>query len=313
MEPNSELLQILEGGFPRCRLLSLSELGGGVSARAVVAELALEDGSSRRVVVRRPRAEGPDATRSSSAREYALLAWCRQFDIPAPEPCFIDESRGAIVLEYVEGDVDLSPAGPPSRFTQMAAELARIHRAPIGAELESLGRRYERVARDVLASPVDLDSSLNEAELRSHLRELWPWPQHNPDVVLHGDYWPANILWRDGQLLAVLDWEEAVLGDPLGDVAVARLDLLWAFDEAAMQSFTDSYREQTHLDWTNLARWDLWAALRPMGRLAVWAPPYALPPLCRPDITEATLERGHRRFVEQALASLSAERAGAAP
>jgi len=308
VHPEPELLQILEHGFPRCRLLGVAELGGGVSARAVVAELVLEDGTPRRVVVRHPRAEGPDATRSAPATEYALLTWCHQFGIHAPVPCFIDESRGAIVLEYVQGDVDLSRIGAPSRLTQMAEELARIHRAPIGSELGSLGRHRERVRSDVLGSPAELDSALNEAELRSHLRELWPWPQHNADVVLHGDYWPANIVWRDDELLAVLDWEGASLGDPLADVAVTRLDLLWAFGEAAMQSFTDRYRELTRIDWRNLARFELWAALRPMSRLAVWAPPYALTPLSRPDITEASMQRGHRRFVEQALASLSAER-----
>ena len=99
--------------------------------------------------------------------------------------------------------------------------------------------------------------------------------------------------------------EGASLGDPLADVAVTRLDLLWAFGEAAMHSFTDRYRELTRIDWKNLARWELWAALRPMSRLAVWAPPYAEAPLSRPDITEASMQRGHRRFVEQALASLT--------
>ena len=29
--------------------------------------------------------------------------------------------------------------------------------------------------------------------------------QSDPTVLLHGDYWPSNLLWRDGILAAVLD------------------------------------------------------------------------------------------------------------
>jgi aminoglycoside phosphotransferase (APT) family kinase protein len=37
--------------------------------------------------------------------------------------------------------------------------------------------------------------------------------------VLHGDYWPGNVLWRDGRLVGVIGWEEAAFGDPLADLA----------------------------------------------------------------------------------------------
>jgi aminoglycoside phosphotransferase (APT) family kinase protein len=108
----------------------------------------------------------------------------------------------------------------------------------------------------------------------------------------------------EGRLVAVLDWEEPAVGDPLADLAIARLDLAWAYGEAAMHRFTASYRDVSRLDWSRLPHWELWAALRPMSRLARWAPVYAAPPLCRPDISEASMQQGHRRFVEQALASL---------
>ena len=75
-----------------------------------------------------------------------------------------------------------------------------------------------------------------------------------------------------------------------------------------MHTFTECYREQTQLDWRNLARWELHAALRPMSNLARWAQAYALPPIRRPDITEQTMRDGHRRFVGQALRSLGIDR-----
>lgn len=45
-------------------------------------------------------------------------------------------------------------------------------------------------------------------------------------------------MWRDGQLAAVIDWEDAQLGDPLADVANARLEILWAFGIEAMLRFS---------------------------------------------------------------------------
>lgn len=295
---------ILEHGFPGCRVDRVAELGGGVSARAVVVDLVLAGNTFRRVVVRRPRRGTPEATRNALRSEYALLGWCRRFGIPAPKPYFVDERHGAIVLEYIEGQVDLSFTGLESRIAQMAEQLARLHQLPVGDELGFLEPRSASAGRQIRESPAELDHTLNEAELRSRLSQLWPWPQHNPDALLHGDYWPGNLLWREGKLVAVLDWEEPAVGDPLADLAIARLDLLWAFGDAAMQRFTERYRAVSRLAWSQLPHWDLWAALRPMSQLARWAPAYATPHLSRPDVTELSMRDGQRRFVEQALASL---------
>lgn len=304
MSSQAVFARILEHGFPGCRISEVCELGGGVSARAARVELVLADGSTRRVVVRRPREANPQATRRLLSAEHTLLARCQSFGIAAPEPYFVHEQEGAIVVAYTEGEIDLSHAGLAEKLPQMARELARIHE--IGAGELGVGlleSRRERAERDVLELPTSLDAALNEAEVRAQLRALWPWPQPNPDVLLHGDYWPGNLVWREGRLVAVIDWEEAALGDPLADLAIARLDVLWAFGEDAMRSFTESYRACTRIDWTLLPQWDLWAALRPMSRLAVWAPAYATPALARPDVTEASMQRDHQRFVEQALAS----------
>ena len=57
--------------------------------------------------------------------------------------------------------------------------------------------------------------------IRDMLASAWPFPRPNPPALLHGDYWPGNILWKDGRLAAVIDWEDACLGDPLVDLAMA--------------------------------------------------------------------------------------------
>jgi aminoglycoside phosphotransferase (APT) family kinase protein len=273
-----------------------------------VADLVLPDGTAKRVVLRRPARATADESRHAAAVEHAVLAHCQARGVLTPKSYFLDAEAGAVVLEYVEGAPELPRAPSADMLRQMATALARIHRVPCGDQVGFLNLRVEHAARDILDTPAELDRELDEAGLRSVLRELWPWAPRNASALLHGDYWPGNLLWRDGALVAVLDWEEPELGDPLADVALTRLDLLWAFGQAAMQDFTEFYRQQTALDWSLLPHWELVIALRPLSNLKRWSEAYAPPPIHRPDITESHMAAGHRWFVEQALASLGRSR-----
>jgi aminoglycoside phosphotransferase (APT) family kinase protein len=118
-------------------------------------------------------------------------------------------------------------------------------------------------------------------------------PGKNGDVLLHGDYWPGNTLWKDGRLVAIIDWEDASVGDPLEDVANSRLEMLWAYGVEVMQDFTEQYKRAVRgIDFTNLPFWDLCAALRPAFKIAEWA---------GSDEREEIMRERHRWFVEKAL------------
>jgi aminoglycoside phosphotransferase (APT) family kinase protein len=284
--------------------VSCESLSGGVSARPVVVCLKLEDGSTERVVVRRPTRDTVDEVRRYVQTEQAVLSRLADWGVAAPRLRFVDLERHALVLDHVEGAPDLAPPHHPEQLEQMADMLVRIHRAPVDAEL---ARHMQLPEVWWGAAPVqgrELDASLDEAGVRAALLQAGR-PRHaNAPVLLHGDYWPGNLLWRSGKLAAVLDWESAKLGEPLYDLAVARLDISWVFGEGAMHELTELYRARMAIDFTDLPRWDLQVALRPMGQLARWAPAYAPPPLSRPDIVEQRLRAGHRRFVQQALRRL---------
>jgi thiamine kinase-like enzyme len=153
-----------------------------------------------------------------------------------------------------------------------------------------------QIERKLQSPTVPLDEGLSESVLRSVMADAWPWRSAHPDRLLHGDYWPGNTLWRDGQLVAVIDWEDAAMGDPLLDVANMRLELLWFYESDAMDEFTTAYeRRMPDLDYTYRFHWDLWSALRPTGRLEAWG-------LTADEI--ARLQPLHRAFVRQALESL---------
>jgi aminoglycoside phosphotransferase (APT) family kinase protein len=301
MDP--ELRAILLRAFPECSVESCEELRGGISCRAVVARLVLADGARQQVVVRRPQYASPGETLRVVRCEHQILLLCAELGIAAPRPLHLDISASALVLAYIEGTPDFAPRDPEDMVRQLARQLALIHGMDPGTQLQ-LQHRNVSARRNIEHVPERLDESLDEGRIRARLARLWPWPQYNPDCVLHGDYWPGNTLWQDGKLVAAIDWEEAELGDPLADIAITRLDLLWAFGPEVMQLFTSCYRAQTHLDWRNLPCWDLCVALRPMSNLARWVESFVAPPISRPDVTEAHMRKAHRAFVMQALQRL---------
>jgi aminoglycoside phosphotransferase (APT) family kinase protein len=128
------------------------------------------------------------------------------------------------------------------------------------------------------------------------LEPIDPFPQLNPPVLLHGDYWPGNLLWKNGQLVAVIDWEDAAIGNPLADIANSRLEILWAFGNDAMERFTRLYQSMASVNFTHLPYWDLCAALRPASKIAKWG---------LDAMTEKTMRERHKWFITQGFEKLS--------
>ncbi len=286
---------------PSGRLLRAWAPSGGVSAQVTALEIARPDGQTRRLLVRR---HGPADLRQNprvAADELRLLGLLRAAGLPVPAPLHLDETGAIfptpyIVVEYVEGTAECPPEQAPARIPQLAAQLAAIHRID-GArpELAFLPRQAERQARALDRRPQTLDESLGEGRIRAALSAAWPLAQRNAPALLHGDFWPGNVLWRDGRLVAVIDWEDAAIGDPLADLASSRLEILWALGAEAMGEFTRRYHALAGIDLGLLPYWDLCAALRPAGRLAGWG----LDPA-----TERRMRDQHGRFVAAALAAL---------
>lgn len=88
--------------------------------------------------------------------------------------------------------------------------------------------------------------------------------------LLHGDFWPGNILWHDGQLAAVLDWEDAALGNPMSDLACCRVELLCEYGRDAMDAFTDYYLRCNSFDITDLALWEVYASSSALATMSGW-------------------------------------------
>lgn len=277
-------------------------LEGGVSARATRWDVQLSDGSVRRVVLRRP-AWGDHTTSVRRASNEERVLRSLNGLVKVPKVVAVDLEGPTLVLDYVEGTPCFASPLSAGAVERLACELATVHRATDTLELGFLPDREATVEHLLSVEPATFDDDLRERQVRRLLRS-WTPKRLNAPQLLHGDYWPGNVLWKDGEIVAIIDWEESERGDPLADLAVARLDLLWAFGVSVMEHFTRVYFAENPVQRDELPWWDLVAALRPMSHLSQWATAYAPPPISRPDVNESSMRRDHRWFVEQAARCL---------
>ncbi len=295
---NTTFEQVVHKLDPQSKLLRTWELKGGVSARVTALETLRPDGHTQKKIVRQHGEVDLKHNPQVAADEFKLLHLLHTVGLAAPKPYYLDQSGEIfstpyIVIEYIEGKPEFAPSNLPDLIFQLATQLSRIHQVD-GSKLDVsfLPQQANIYAQKLRARPAKVDESLDEGPIRDALEAAWPLRERNTLVLLHGDFWPGNILWRDGQLVAVIDWEDAALGDPLADVANSRLEILWAFGIDAMQSFTHQYQSMTTIDFTHLPYWDLCAALRPVAQLAQWG---------LDDTTERTMRERHRWFITQAF------------
>lgn len=286
--------------FPEAQLLGSRRLTGGVSAEVVAAELELGDGRRRTVVVRRhPAVEWKPRHQQIARTEFELLRVLHAAGLPVPEPLLFDATLATplLITEFVDG----TSAVPADRLNAalgvMAATLARLHTVPTDG-LPELPARLDPLPELFDYLP---ENDPNRA-LRDHLAECGDSAYTGEPVLLHGDFWPENLLWRDGRLVAILDWEDAALGDPLSDVASCGLELDWRYGRAAARRFTQAYGRLRLVEPRRLALWQVYVASAGAHFMGRWG--------LEPD-REAQMRRKAEALVRDAAALLLSARAPA--
>lgn len=301
-QDTAKFAQLAHQLVPQSKLLRTWVLKGGVSAQVTVLEIERADGQTQRMIVRQHGAIDLQQNPHIAADEFRLLQRLHSAGLAVPQPYFFDQSNELfsspyVVLEYIDGETVFAPSDLDNYLFQLAAQLAKIHGLRDAlADLSFLPDQTAIYQRKLHPRPTKLDDSLQEGRIRDALEAAGQLLQHNQSTLLHGDYWSGNLLWRDDQLIAVIDWEDARIGDPLTDLAVTRLEMLWAFGIEAMQRFTDLYRSMSALDFSDLPYWDLYAALRPAFKIAEWTTDQA---------AETAMREKHRLFVAQAFDQLA--------
>lgn len=286
---------------PNAKLLRTWELKGGQSAQVTALEVMHDDGRRQKMVARLHGAVDLANNPNVAAVEFRLLQLLNAAGVATPAPIYLDTDCDifpvpCLVIEFIDGQPEFAPDDVPNRVQQLAAQLANIHQVDCSAaDMSFMPQQAASVAAKLRQRPAVLDESLHEGNIRDALAVIGPLPPRNASAILHGDYWPGNVLWQHRQLVAVIDWEDAEFGDPLADLANSRLEVLWAFGREALQQFTDVYCAASTIDFTYLPYWDLYAALRPCSKIGNWG---------LDADAENAMRESHHWFIQQAFARL---------
>lgn len=260
---------------PGSRLLSVNPARAAFTNAVDVLDTVSSDGQRRRLVVKRMTDE-PDLERATA--DFHGLQIARRHGIPAPEPVFLDATGDllgvpGIVTRFVRGRQNANPEDPVEWARNLADLLIRIHDvSPDANERKGIYDGNELglyfLTGDWLEkmSGHPLSDTIYGAirELRFGIREV-------PAVFLHMDYWPGNVLWLDGRVSAVLDWDAAGYGDPALDVGYFRMNMYLRGIKAAADVFLEHY-EAARGPVVNLGFWELACAARPLPDPAAWIP-----------------------------------------
>lgn len=284
--------RVLEPVLPGATLNGVARLTGGVSADVYRLDLRLADESPYRAVL---RVHGETHCGHGAHLEFQLLEALFRSGLPVPRPLGFggDSERLGhpyVLIDFVEGSSEIGAQNLETCIGKMADMLVAVHRTRT-ADLPSLPLRidplpelFEFLGRD--------DEWL---DLRAKLTKLDDTAYTGTPVLLHGDFWPENLIWSDGRIAAVLDWEDAAVGDPLSDVACTCLELRYLFGDKGMRAFANAYAKQGRIDQARLSLWLLYVATAALKHMGDWG----LAPS-----REANMRREAKETVRQATLDL---------
>lgn len=249
------------------RLRRSDRLTGGVSADVTLLDVELASGEATYIVLRE---HGPSHCGHPAKLEYQLLRSLSDLGLAVPKPLAWGEADDIhrhphVLLQYLEGSTDIADSDAEKCIRMMAAELVAIHNVTINA-LPELPLRID-------PRPELLDFLPDEVEwhtLRSLLTNMRSTVFAGKPVLLHGDFWPRNVIWRNATFVGIVDWEDAAIGDPLSDVACACLELSYLYGNWGSQCFLDAYRETQLVDPVRLALWQAYVAAAGNLSMANW-------------------------------------------
>lgn len=210
-------------------------LTGGITGQML--HLRRTDGGGD-VVTRRWSGDDPEQP-ELVRREAAGLRALAGTGLPLPallaaDPDGEEAGRPSTVTTFLPGAVDLTPTDLRGWVRRLAGMLVRFHETPP----PPLGPCKLWASSDLRWLDGEVDAGIG--------REVRELAAHAPDpdraVLSHGDYQHFNVLWRGGEISAVVDWPTG-LADRGLDVGHCRLNLAVLFSADAAMWFLDDYEQ----------------------------------------------------------------------
>ena len=214
-------------GRPRLHVTSVDPIPEGHSGFTYFVTIEDGDGPSR-YVLRLPPPGARIAGPADVIRQGRIMAALHDAGLPTPAIPILTadpvvDGRPFVLMEAVEG-VRIEKAGKEQRpldISRSAVEVLKklqalaLDRTGIGGE-EPVSLQAEMVRWAWLMQRAPEELTTRAGELGGLLaRGL---PAERPPALVHGDYHYGNMLFRGAEVVAVLDWEIAQIGQPLLDL-----------------------------------------------------------------------------------------------
>jgi aminoglycoside phosphotransferase (APT) family kinase protein len=225
------------GGAEQIDVDYVELMGRGHRRMAFAADVHLDpdlDRFSGRYLALVLRGHDASAYADDVAREARVLAWIapRLDGLQVPRPLAVLDQPPVLVETIIAGPgLDLRegrlPRGQPSDV--VAATAAAVHAvAPPVHLLPPRDRRQHRA--ELVHSLFD-----HHAPLSPPLQDARAWmlehiDRPGPGAMLHGALHGRHFRYRPGEVLGLLDWQAADIGDPAHDLAIATDARARAFD-----------------------------------------------------------------------------------
>jgi aminoglycoside phosphotransferase (APT) family kinase protein len=182
----------------------------------------------------------------STRREAKILKVLHEAGVLVPEVLAFHEEPQAAVLAHVEGRDNFNLVTDPAErdaiaehFLQLLAELHAVD----AKRFEAAGLKVPETQEEVALNDLDVWQSTYEEVIREPVPLLTfacQWLRRNvpqkpvAPVLCQGDTGPGNLLFHEGRVSALVDFELAHLSDPMTDLACVRSrDLYYPIDRFA--------------------------------------------------------------------------------
>jgi aminoglycoside phosphotransferase (APT) family kinase protein len=236
-------------------VISTKALRGGMSS-AVHLLTVLGEGDQRwQAVLRRyvrpeVNAEEPDI----AAREARTLQLVEPISVPTPHLLAVDTTGAeagvpALLMTRVPGRVDWWPKDMERWLQPMAEVLPSIHAATVTPPRAI--RPYATYAQTSSEPPA---WARHPTAWEQAVEIAAAPPPDLPEVLVQRDFHPGNVLWRQGAVSGVVDWQAASIGPAVADVGHCRANLL-TFDRHIAERFTALWEQvsgMTYHPWADV-------------------------------------------------------------
>jgi aminoglycoside phosphotransferase (APT) family kinase protein len=286
---------------PDDQLQTVEALTYGFSNRSFRINTTRPDNTQTAYVVKRyaewEHSTGTDS-KSRAMLEYEVLKFVHSVELPCPEPVYFnlnDEALGSAILvtKGLRGEQIMAhPANPlwAEKAPIVAEWLAHIHKLQCPDDLiprlPDVRSQFKRFTENDTIPDYMREHPDGESIWYIVHENMAKLISENPSLV-HGDYWSGNMLWEQGQLTGILDWENVVMGNAGLDVANCRLEMIIDGMNAAASEFLKIYEAHIGKPVKHLGLCELVVATDPMWQHA-------------PFLTVSPYQERFRQFVADA-------------